>query len=247
MPKAKGKPTAKAKTSNAATTTRPAAAPPSWPVFRPPLPLTDLQPEPLLDSRVLLIRNFWPRSLCRDYISFLRSLPLTTTPGKPKRGDAVRVNDRFQVQDQGFANRLWLETGLKQLLMSEEWKGLWGGDVVGLSPNIRIYRYSAGQFFDAHYDDSNAITSDFDQGTPIQTKTTWTVLLYLTSEADGCRGGETVFFPHDRRVAREEVAVPPETGMVLLHKHGDDCMMHEGREVMAGEKWVIRSDICVRK
>lgn len=25
-----------------------------------------------------------------------------------------------------------------------------GGDVVGLSPNIRIYRYSAGQFFDAH-------------------------------------------------------------------------------------------------
>lgn len=125
MPKGKGKPTAKAKASNAATATRPAAAPPSWPVFRPPLPLTDLQPEPLLDSRVLLIRNFWPKSLCRDYVSFLRSLPLTTTPGKPKRGDAVRVNDRFQVQDQGFANRLWLETGLKQVVVSEEWKGLW--------------------------------------------------------------------------------------------------------------------------
>lgn len=74
-------------------------------------------------------------------------------------------------------------------------------------------------------DDSNAITSAFDQDTPVSTKTTWTLLLYLTSEADGCRGGETVFFPFDRRVAKEEVAFPPETGMLLLHKHGDDCMM----------------------
>ncbi|KAK7740674.1 hypothetical protein SLS53_005142 [Cytospora paraplurivora] len=225
MPKPKGKPTARSKPTNTTNTSQAPAAPPSWPVFKPPLPLTYLEPEPLLDSRVLLIRNFWPKSLCRDYLSFLRSLPLTTTPGKPKRGDAVRVNDRFQVQDQGFANRLWLETGLKEVLLSEEWNGLWGGDVVGLSPNIRIYRYSAGQFFDAHYDDSNAITSAFDQEAPVPTKTTWTLLLYLTSEADGCRGGETVFFPNDRRVAKEEVAVPPETGMVLLHKHGDDCMM----------------------
>lgn len=77
-------------------------------------------------------------------------------------------------------------------------------------------------------DDSNTITSEFDRGKPITTKTTWTLLLYLTSAADGCRGGETVFFPNDRRVAKEEVAVAPETGMVLLHKHGDDCMLVSG-------------------
>ncbi|KAI3392770.1 hypothetical protein diail_5206 [Diaporthe ilicicola] len=75
------------------------------------------------------------------------------------------------------------------------------------------------------HDDSNTVTSDFDQGKPITTKTTWTLLLYLTSEAGGCRGGETVFFPNDRQVAKEEVAVAPETGMVLLHKHGNDCML----------------------
>lgn len=34
-----------------------------------------------------------------------------------------------------------------------------------------------------------------------------------------------MFFPNDRRVAKEEIAVAPETGMVLLHKHGDDCML----------------------
>lgn len=73
-------------------------------------------------------------------------------------------------------------------------------------------------------DDSNNITVETSQG-PVSTKTTWTLLLYLTSEADGCRGGETVFFPNDRRVAKEEVAVSPETGMALLHKHGDDCML----------------------
>jgi hypothetical protein len=38
-----------------------------------------------------------------------------------------------------------------------------------------------------------------------------------------------------------------ETGMALLHKHGDDCLLHEGREVKSGEKWVLRSDLVVQK
>lgn len=101
------------------------APPPAWPVFKPPLPLLHLEPEAMLDSRVVLLRNFWPKSLCRDYVSFLGTLSLTTTPGRPKRGDAVRVNDRFQVQDQVFANRLWLETGLRNVLMAPDCNGLW--------------------------------------------------------------------------------------------------------------------------
>jgi hypothetical protein len=44
---------------------------------------------------------------------------LVTTPGKPKKGDAVRVNDRFQVVDEGFARRLWEETGLKGLILGD--------------------------------------------------------------------------------------------------------------------------------
>lgn len=57
------------------------------------------------------------------------------------------------------------------------------------------------------------------------TKTTWTLLLYLTSASEGCEGGETVFYPNDRKVRKEEIAVPPEAGMLLLHKHGRDCML----------------------
>lgn len=62
-------------------------------------------------------------------------------------------------------------------------------------------------------------------------KTTWTLLLYLTSPATGCQGGETVFYPDEivipgkKNVVEEPVVVGLETGMVLLHKHGNDCML----------------------
>ncbi|KAL2161294.1 hypothetical protein VTH06DRAFT_8514 [Thermothelomyces fergusii] len=245
--KAHGQPPSSATTTTATTKT----AKPNWPPFKPPLPVVDLTLESLVEGKVVVLRSFFPRSLCRDYVSFLRELPLVTTPGKPKRGEAVRVNDRFQVDDAQFAGRLWTETGLKDVLASPDVSHLWGGEVVGLNPNIRIYRYSAGQFFDAHYDDSNNVTLPSSSNGPgqqaIPAKTTWTLLLYLTSAAEGCIGGETVFYPHDRRSAKEEVAVSLETGMLLLHKHGNDCMLHEGREVTAGEKWVIRTDLCVKR
>ncbi|KAK3310740.1 uncharacterized protein B0T15DRAFT_47819 [Chaetomium strumarium] len=233
--------------STTTTTTKPlTTTAPSWPPFKPSLPVADLALEPLVEDKVVVVRSFFPRSLCRDYISFLRDLPLATTPGKPKRGEAVRVNDRLQLDDAGFANRLWAETGLKEVLLSEDVSHLWGGEVVGLNPNIRIYRYRPGQFFDAHYDDSNNVTVPTGTGSQVSARTTWTLLLYLTSSADGCIGGETVFYPHDRRSVKEEIAVSLETGMLLLHKHGRDCMLHEGREVTAGEKWVIRTDLCIK-
>lgn len=45
----------------------------------------------------------------------------------------------------------------------------------------------------------------------------------------------------------DPVVVNLEVGMALLHKHGADCMLHEGREVTEGEKWVLRSDLCVQR
>ena len=107
-------------------------------------------------------------------------------------------------------------------------------------------------------DESNSITLPTIPPTPAQT--TWTLLIYLTSPTTGCRGGETVFYPEhlQRAVAAkkpspknnmfvEPIVVSLETGMALLHRHGNQCMLHEGREVLDGEKWVIRSDLCVRR
>lgn len=104
------------------------------------------------------------------------------------------------------------------------------------------------------YDESNNITLSSTPPTPA--KTTWTLLIYLTGPATGCAGGETVFYPElgpakkfsgkasDRT---DPVVVDLEVGMALLHKHGQDCLLHEGKTVRKGEKWVIRSDLCVKR
>ena len=86
------------------------------------------------------------------------------------------MNDRFQVEDARFAEMVWSGTALKELVTTrfdedEEYddydengnqlsdassdkaqkcRETWGGDPLGLNPNIRIYRYSAGQFFAQH-------------------------------------------------------------------------------------------------
>ena len=101
--------------------------PPSWPAFRPSLPVTDLSPAPLdaCPGQVVLLRNFWPRSLCRDYVAFLQTLPLLTTPAVARRGMAVRVNDRFQIDDPAFATRLWTETGLREALGADGLREMW--------------------------------------------------------------------------------------------------------------------------
>ncbi|GAB1194759.1 hypothetical protein APSETT444_004008 [Aspergillus pseudonomiae] len=169
---------------------------PNWPPLRPLIPSSDLTLDPLLPDQIYLIPNFFTANLCKTYVSFLSSLPLTTTPGKPKKGDAVRVNDRFQIQDERFAESLWSGTALKDLVMNgngeeeRSMKEIWGGEPLGLNANIRIYRYSKGQFFAQH--------------------------------------------------------LAPVTGMALLHRHGDRCLLHEGSEVSDGEKWVLRSDLVVR-
>ncbi|KAF2273122.1 uncharacterized protein EI97DRAFT_436366 [Westerdykella ornata] len=248
---------------------RPAPPRPNWPPFKRLVSPSDLSLQVRLPGQIITIPSFWPAKLCKDYVSFLSTLPLTTTPGKPKKGDAVRVNDRFEVEDAAFAERLWSETALRDLVLGhsvaedaadgdgpslndEERVALWGDEVVGLNPRIRIYRYKKGQFFDKHYDDSNQVTIP---GSPcIPAKTTWTFLLYLTSAATGCIGGETVFYPESPSGRKkknepqpEPVVVDLEVGMALLHRHGSECLLHEGREVLQGEKWVIRSDLCIRR
>lgn len=100
-------------------------------------------------------------------------------------------------------------------------------------------------------DDSNNILIPGDPAVPA--RTTWTLLLYLSSPATGCLGGETVFYPDWngqkgvglKNKPLDPVVIDLQVGMALLHKHGADCLLHEGKEVQQGEKWVIRTDLCV--
>jgi hypothetical protein len=57
---------------------------------------------------------------------------------------------------------------------------------------------------------------------------------YQGSALNRCAGGK-----RSRLVA----SVKPRPGLALLHLHGDDCLEHEGAEVLFGVKYVLRSDV----
>ena len=99
----------------------PAGQPPSWPPIK--TLLLHAEPHPSAPDTIILVPNFFPPSLCRSYLSFVRGLSLATTPGRPKRGDAVRVNDRFQVDDAAFAGRLFEVLG--GVLRDPQFAHLW--------------------------------------------------------------------------------------------------------------------------
>jgi hypothetical protein len=216
---------------------------PNWPPLTPVVPATDLSLDTVLHDQILIIHNLFTSNLCKSLVAYLSTLPLTTTPAKPKKGEAIRVNDRFQVDDPIFASHLWENTALRELIFKDD-TDKWGGDVLGLNSNLRVYRYRPGHCFHQHYDESNKIVFGPDK---MPAKTTWTLLIYLSI----CGGGETVFYPEGsgRKGGKwpDPVSVEPEVGLCLLHRHGEDCLLHEGREVSSGEKWVLRSDLVVRR
>lgn len=154
-------------------------------------------------------------------------------------GEAFRENGRISFNDPVLAQHLWTATGLeniKHLLTTEEVKGGGRGGKrrqiqavpVGLNPAIRIYRYAKGQRFGRHIDESAIISEN--------KYTEYTVLIYLSS----CGGGETVFYNNRGKVL---ASVVPQPGLMLLHRHGDVCLEHEGAKVVAGTKYVLRSDV----
>jgi hypothetical protein len=116
---------------------------------------------------------------------------------------------------------------------------------VTCNPNLRLYKYTKGQWFGRHVDESNEI--DFpprNSGDLVvdgllsavdardgRLRTEITVLFYLSS----CRGGATRF--HLPQGRKSSVAFVPEEGAVLLHVHGDHCLEHEAEPVLEGVKY----------
>ncbi|KAL6721327.1 hypothetical protein ACLMJK_000430 [Lecanora helva] len=161
------------------------------------------------------------------------------------------VFDPFSTfQDRQNAGVLWPEP-FSQWLRVLVTFGIWAlpDSVAELTPD------APGLLEDeADDDESNVLSMPASPNTPA--RTTWTLLIYLTGPSTGCVGGETVFYP-DLGTAKtfsgksndgtKPLAVELEVGLALLHKHGLDCLLHEGREVTKGEKWVIRTDLCVKK
>ena len=56
----------------------------------------------------------------------------------------------------------------------------------GMNESIRLYRYSKGQYFGQHYDDS--VSAKGPDGRRAWSE--WTLLVYVTGKEDGVEGGE---------------------------------------------------------
>jgi hypothetical protein len=108
-----------------------------------------------------------------------------------------------------------------------------------LNPNFRLYKYECGQLFGPHYDEEakvDKLTGKF------------TILIYLSGlnvipnldhgTKEVLIGGETVFY-----LKGDTIKVRPETGLLLFHAQGRDCLLHAGELVTNGVKWVLRSDL----
>ena len=146
-------------------------------------------------------------------MKFIDSLPLELTPPK-KRGEAERVNrtsaltevdvmlcslilccwaipDRMSIPSVDFAQKLFtvLAPHLPEFpypVSAKRPAGATARAPHSLNSNIRVYKYTAGQYFGAHYDDS---VRDAATGA----KSEWTLLIYLTGAQDGVEGGEVCY------------------------------------------------------
>ncbi|CCE82220.1 Piso0_001933 [Millerozyma farinosa CBS 7064] len=207
------------------------------------------QPKSLAKNQIVVIEKFFNADICNELISSFQSsdiLGLETTELQKSKEYAARVNDRALVTDFEAANSLW--NYLQNVLLQRsdyddddddinDIRNTFS-DAVCLNPRLRIYRYRRGHYFGQHYDDSvsSPITNSSEKKTGL---TKWTLLIYLTG-GEEFKGGGTVFYFDD---TKDSINFHPSKGAALLHKHGDDCLRHEGELITEGVKWVLRSDV----
>ncbi|KAF9227603.1 hypothetical protein BS17DRAFT_725926 [Gyrodon lividus] len=207
----------------------------------------DISPKDFLDCRVLLedqiilIDDFLSPEECKRFVKFIDGLPLELTPPK-KKGEAERVNYRFSVTSVSFAGKL--HSLLLPHLPSLPHPPSVRRPVYSVQPrlphlcnsNIRMYKYTPSQHFGPHYDES---VKDPATGA----KSEWTLLIYLSGVEDGIEGGETLFHKDERGRPCETIVAPLARGTALLHRHGNECLLHEGSLVRKGTKYILRSDL----
>ncbi|KAH6828214.1 2-oxoglutarate and oxygenase superfamily protein [Perilla frutescens var. hirtella] len=214
-----------------------------WPSVK---PKSNLNITRLKDDDLITFQNYLTSAESKAFRDVAESIGFVHQGSLgPTMGEAYRDNDRIAIDDPVLAGEIW-GAGLSNFFSDFKIRGK---VAVGLNPNIRFYRYSAGQRFGRHIDESN----DLGEGR----RTYYTLLIYLSGapgkskakskndsssqdSLDQLVGGETVFYgPRNALVAE----VAPTEGMALVHIHGDKCMLHEARNVTKGIKYVLRSDV----
>jgi hypothetical protein len=187
---------------------------------------------------VRVIDNVCDAAMCAALVARIEALgpsfaPITTSRGFVERPD-IRNNDRVIFDDVDLAADLFARLAPHLPMQRfgdgpEERRGREGIDpcwrAVALNERFRGYRYRPGQRFAPHYDGAFS-RSDVE-------RSAITVLFYLN---DVTSGGET-------KILDWGVTVAPKRGSVLVFDHH---VLHEGAALVAGEKYVLRTDVMFR-
>jgi hypothetical protein len=155
---------------------------------------------------------------------------LATSRG-PKFGEAWRKNNRISFVDEKLAKMLWEDVGLKTMFI-----GGGGEQFHSLNENFRVYEYTQSHHFGPHIDERVRKTSNRGE----KLVSTHTMLLYLAGEESGLRGGNTYFLDECGNLV---FSVTPKMGRACFFRHGEEKCEHEGEEIFAGKKIVLRSDV----
>lgn len=179
-------------------------------------------------SDVFLLQDFLDAAECRHWIEFgerrgFEQATISTALGQVHAAE-VRNNDRLILDDPDLAER-WFQRAAPFLPPAF---GNWR--LCGLNERFRLYRYRPGQKFAAHRDGSYERHAG---------ELSWlTLMVYLNA---GFEGGGTRF---DLAGEPEPLRIVPVAGMALVFMHD---RRHEGEEVTAGVKYVLRTDVMYRR
>lgn len=195
----------------------------------------------LLPNYIWVIQNFMSPKECEAWIDWVEcSRELEYINQRATRYMASRECFRVQMNNPVMAEQLFRRIQAVKSLLTEELMPKNGPTEnssftpVGCNPNLRVYKYSSGHAFSKHIDETNIV--------PGLGETKFTVLVYLSD----CHGGATRFFPPQsskKEGGNNSIAFAPKMGAMLIHLHGEDCLLHQADPVEKGIKYVLRTDL----
>lgn len=177
----------------------------------------------ILHPEIFLIENFLTNEECDHYIELTKDKVFEEAKinmqGRQVMSKGIRNNDRLIVFDNKLAENLFQKASGFLPQTHKNYK------VTGFNEMFRIYKYSPGQRFKMHRDGSY-IRNEHE-------KSFYTFLIYLN---DDFEGGETEF--------EGLFTVAPKKGSALVFHHP---LRHEGKTLINGLKFVLRTDIMYTK
>lgn len=175
----------------------------------------------LVSENIIIIPDFLTHKECDQLIVLSETHGYDEATVETEKGSKmlkdVRNNERLLWKDEIHATELWKR--VRQFVPAK----IGNSVAVGLNELFRFYKYGPGQLFKKHIDES-FIRNEYEASY-------LTFLIYLN---DDYAGGETKF--NDKAIKGKKGE-----GLIFLHS-----LPHEGAEVTAGFKYVLRTDIMYR-